>query len=811
MKHSLELTDKHPSLEVNPLSSNGVERFMKTGRISKFKSMSILPAMSSLNSHSEIGDLDSTVARIRKVFEGPVPLLKRSDLYIKTPVSFSANPVDSSYLIQEEPNFTNPIIDTLVRELTSVLGEDSEDIYLFFERLSVELYEIDRSKSTQFLNLILELFNRISKDHHATFIEVMLRLKNSQADRFYPGSIRNELHERFQRSPESIGIVLDYVDFKGSSVATSQGTLEYLSDMINSKSASGTDNNYTKSIFDTMYAFRQTLKEKISNVDTNYFLYARAQEIVNHLGSQLKEKSTYPVAKGLVSRPRALFGGIMTMFKNKKVYFTRESDLVSSIQTRLDDLEVSRDDSRENFDEFFALRAQLEGLFSAELCDLEELKTIGLSEEENSDYAYLVSDYLRDFVESDFPFSISSLTIQEQIYFLNHLKTSTVKTAWVMKTFISQYGIPAMRSFLTLAESEGVTGEDIVNFGNTLGDSARDVFGRYCEILDAVNEIDVWLSSRVKVSPEEYIELKEQIKTSLMKNANQLLRSAIASGESEGIQKQLEACQAEARQEVAVLQAVGIDKLVSKPLEQTPAVKLSETDRARMRELVRDNYKNETPEFQALVAKSLEEHITDPNTNFYVLRNQNGLIISFNRFDKELDTETGELSRHYFGSFNADPIYFGVGSIMMERTIKDQLDKCPVLYAHCDPRAKISQKYIEDGFIGTQTVSPAGKFSFEIWRTKNSSEKLKTKQMTPEALVAMAGETVPADFDYFVREVEPNDQFLELEASFPFLLTRYFTVGGQTYAAFELNTELSRQFEIPPEKEQPVVPVQRAA
>lgn len=417
---------------------------------------------------------------------------------------------------------------------------------------------------------------------------------------------------------------------------------------------------------------------------------------------------------------------------------------------------------------------------------------------------------MRKTIESSYGIELKDLSLQEQIHFLNYLKKVSVADVETLQYFIQEHGVPAMRSFLALAESEGITGDDIVNFGNNLGDSARDVFGRYCEILDAVNEIDAWLSSRVTVSPEEYAELKKQIETSLMKNANQLLRSAIASGESEGIQKQLEACQAEARQEVALLQSVGIDKLVSKPLEQTPAIELAETDRARMRELVRDNYKNETPEFQALVAKSLEEHITDPNTDFYVLRNQNGLIISFNRFDKELDPETGELSRQYFGSFNADPIYFGVGSIMMERTIKDQLDKCPVLYAHCDPRAKISQKYIEDGFIGTQTVSPAGKFSFEIWRTKNSSEKLKTKQMSPEALVAIAGETVPADFDYFVREVEPNDQFLELDAAFPFLLTRYFTVGGQTYAAFELNTELSRQFEIPLEKEQPVVPVQRA-
>lgn len=328
----------------------------------------------------------------------------------------------------------------------------------------------------------------------------------------------------------------------------------------------------------------------------------------------------------------------------------------------------------------------------------------------------------------------------------------------------------------------------------------NDVTEAVAQLIETARKAEELVVNELKDSdPIVIIEAVKKVRDDLLTQAERAIEMASATKDANKLKENLHTFTYDARGYVSVLQSVGIERMLSNPIEKIPATKLSQVDKDRMQKLLNNNYKNETPEFQVLVAKSLADHMTDPKTDFYILRNQNGMIISYNRFDKEYDVETSELTRQYFGSFNADPIYFGVGSIMMEQTIKDQLEQCPAIYAHCDPYAKISQKYIEWGFIGTQTLNPAGKFSFEIWRSKDSSSKLKTKQMSEEELMSLAGETVPVDVDYFVREVEPNDQFLELDSGLAFLLTRYFSIGDKTYATFELNVELSQAFVLPVE------------
>jgi hypothetical protein len=120
---------------------------------------------------------------------------------------------------------------------------------------------------------------------------------------------------------------------------------------------------------------------------------------------------------------------------------------------------------------------------------------------------------------------------------------------------------------------------------------------------------------------------------------------------------------------------------------------------------------------------------------------------------------------------------------MLERTIKEQLEKCDVMYAHCDPASDIAKKYIESGFVAKETETVAGKFSFEIWRTKDISEHLHSKQRSVEELTA--GD-FPED-NILVREVSEGDTFEELDEGLGYLLTRYFKHhDGKTYAVFEI-------------------------
>lgn len=287
------------------------------------------------------------------------------------------------------------------------------------------------------------------------------------------------------------------------------------------------------------------------------------------------------------------------------------------------------------------------------------------------------------------------------------------------------------------------------------------------------------------------------VRKSILGNAKQLLLSISKASDPQTIERILDNHAIEAKSFVSILQQVGVEKMLRQPLDRISAVELTELDREQMRRLIRENYEREYPgeanqEFRETVIKSFESALKRVATDLYILRDGEE-IVSYNRFDSRVNNKTGQ-RQLYFGSFNADPKYRGVGGFMLERTIREKLEECEAIQAHCDPQSDISKKYIEDGFIATQTETLAGKFSFEIWRSKDSSEILQTKKMSQEELVAIAGDTMDRDTDYWVREVEPNDPFHELDEGLGFLMTRYFTYQGKTYAAFEINSTLSRQF-----------------
>jgi hypothetical protein len=317
-------------------------------------------------------------------------------------------------------------------------------------------------------------------------------------------------------------------------------------------------------------------------------------------------------------------------------------------------------------------------------------------------------------------------------------------------------------------------------------------------LIDTANQAEQIVKSELgdvdDVQIEHYVTL---VRNDLLTQAEKAIEAATKSIDAVSLKSIMETFAFDARGYVSVLQSIGVEKMLNAPLDEVKATELSEQRREQMRKLLVDNYMAAYPgeqnsEFRNIVSAGLNNAFKKIDTVFYLLNNGDK-IVSFNRFDKTINSDNGRTTL-YFGSFNADPKYRGVGSIMLEHTIQEKLQECDAMQAHCDPKSDISKKYIEDGFIATNTETVAGKFSFEIWRSKDSSGQLQTKQMSINELVELSGKTVAFEEDYFVREVEPNDKFLELDASFPFLLTRYFKSGGKTYAAFELNTNLSKAF-----------------
>ena len=288
-----------------------------------------------------------------------------------------------------------------------------------------------------------------------------------------------------------------------------------------------------------------------------------------------------------------------------------------------------------------------------------------------------------------------------------------------------------------------------------------------------------------------------RIRKAILSDVERLISSVTSAQDASELNTLLDSYTDEARVFVAMLTKIGAERMLSNPLEHSNSTQLTEEYREQMRRVMYDNYRREYPgeekkEFRNAVMAGFEKALTSPNSDFYLLRD-NDTVVSFNRFDTHINPETGKKIL-YFGSFNANSKYRGVGGFMIERTIQEKLQQCDAMQAHCDPESDISKKYIEDGFIATNTETVAGKFSFEIWRSKDSNAQLQTKNMTKEALVAIAHKTVSVEDDYFVREVEPNDRFLELDSGLAYLLTRYFTMGGKTYAAFEINPALSNTF-----------------
>jgi hypothetical protein len=224
---------------------------------------------------------------------------------------------------------------------------------------------------------------------------------------------------------------------------------------------------------------------------------------------------------------------------------------------------------------------------------------------------------------------------------------------------------------------------------------------------------------------------------------------------------------------------------------------LSEGDRTRMQNLLQANYRKSYPDlndtqFRDAVAASLTKSFKNPNTTFRILRDQDK-IVSYNRFDTLRDYTGKEVS--YFGSFNADPAYSGVGGVMLEETIKDRLEDGRPMMAYSDPSQPITKKYIEDGFVVTELHPFGGKTLFEIWRTKDSTGQFESKGKSIAELLTLVGN----DMSVVVREQSDAETYPELQKGMG--LTRYFNHEKKTYVVFEkLPDTLQGEF-IPPQEE----------
>ena len=406
-------------------------------------------------------------------------------------------------------------------------------------------------------------------------------------------------------------------------------------------------------------------------------------------------------------------------------------------------------------------------------------------------FQHVHSGELAGKIEVRFGFALSDLSLKEQYFFLNYLKRVTPSSAELMNQFTSLYGVDGMRTFLSLERGDETLGDSIVAFGQH-AEVAGVVFRYYSELLESADRAEKLVREVSNCEGDICIELGNQVRENILNRAQKDLEKAVRAHDPSEVAAQIENYVAAAKEYVALLQEVGTGKIESVSPEA-----LTEEERVRMQELLRRNYDKAYPEpenneFKAAVAGSLTKSFGNPNTTYRVLRDQ-GKIVSFNRFDTLRDYTGKEVS--YFGSFNADPAYSGVGGIMLEETIKDQLENGRLMMAHCDPTQAITKKYIEDGFVATGLYSLAGKPSFEIWRSKDSIGQLESKKKSIEELLALTEDSGSV----MVRQQSDAETYPELQKGMA--LTRYFTNHGKAYLVFEKLPDTLRGEFTPPQEE----------
>jgi len=371
------------------------------------------------------------------------------------------------------------------------------------------------------------------------------------------------------------------------------------------------------------------------------------------------------------------------------------------------------------------------------------------------------------------------------------LKRVTVSDVDTMKIFTSTYGVEGMRTFLSLERGDESLGDYILAFGKH-EEVARGVFQYYGELLNSAERAESLVREVSECVGEACILLAEHVRENILNRAQKDLERAVRSDVVSEIDARMNEYIASAKEYVALFQEVGV-----KNIESVYSLELSLEDKERMRTLLKDNYekvytKDSDGVFKSAVMASLEKAFLSPDSTFSLLRDH-GKIVSFNRFDTLHDVNGREVS--YFGSFNADSAYSGVGSVMLEKTIKKRLEDGRPMMAHCDPTQPITKKYIEDGFIATAYHAIAGKPSFEIWRMKDSNAECKGKNMSPEELVSLGNESR----EMIVRKQTETESYHELQDGMS--LTRFFVHEGATYVVFERISKTLEQIFVLPKEE----------
>lgn len=548
---------------------------------------------------------------------------------------------------------------------------------------------------------------------------------------------------------------------------------------------------------DSVPAFYLQALQKIRETPgSNYLLSMRAREIL----SLLERSDEFP-DESMDLQPFELSRGNYASTQVDETLMIIPEENTAQTQEAVEEFNLNEDEIYDSVNAGRSVPPELMGVRRRLFNEMHRHATISIDEvlgdirtlnpEERQellfDYEYLVSRPVRELVQREFNFELKDLSIREQFFFLNYLKRVTVAEAGEMKEFTSTHGVSGMRTFLSLERGGQNLGDAIVAFGNQHEDIAYRIFEYYGELLESADKAGALVREVTDCEKDSCVELTNQVRENILKRAQKDLETAVK--EPAKIAANIETYIANAKEYVALLQEVGQGHI-----ETHSGSEITPEDQEEMEDLLIKNYQRmypDNPAFRDVVFDSLQSKFGSTETTFRILRDTSDekKIVSFDRFDTFRDANGTELT--YFGSFNADPAYNGVGSIMLEETIRERLRDGRPMMAHCDPQQAITKKYIEDGFVATVYGDVSDVPSFEIWRSVDSDADLKSKQLSIVELFSLAAKTS----SLIVREQRPTETYDEFKTGMA--LTRYFVHEEKTYLAFEqLPVNLAETFKV---------------
>ncbi len=402
------------------------------------------------------------------------------------------------------------------------------------------------------------------------------------------------------------------------------------------------------------------------------------------------------------------------------------------------------------------------------------------------------SQLIRKEIEKDLGTSLGALSLREQFYFFKVVRERTIENIEPVKAFARIYGAEAFRTFLSLEHDQGL-GDEIIAFGNrTDPETARAIFERYGEILDAAEQTrEIFIQAFGKKTAS--LQSQGSLADGLAKRGKDILLGAVRTPRNvPDVLLKLGSVNtdaivfANAFRTLKENNELDLEAIRNTSLETESSAEFRThlKDVAKVEELFVEAYKNQPEGFRKAVIDSFHKSLSNPDTRFYALRRKDEVIASL-RFD-DIKNEKSEVIERYFGSFVSDAAYGNgkLGEAVFENAIKKESAVGTSIRAHCNPLAPITQKYIEAGFVATDLDDYAGVPSFSIVLDIAQNRDLKTKTWSTEKIVEASLNQNSKEIKAFSTKDKEDIPFDMVKQGYA--LTRYMEKDKLFYAVFEL-------------------------